>query len=86
VRKAARNITIGQSAKNMFVVAVGGLWPAQLAALFQVSGKPVTSPHFSEGHGRGAFAVGKRESSRSPQLKQTGKIQKKGGELRAASR
>ncbi|HVZ71740.1 MAG TPA: AgmX/PglI C-terminal domain-containing protein [Polyangia bacterium] len=72
VRKR-ENITIGQSAKNMFVVPSEALPRNWL--LFQVSGNQYVA-HFSEGMDA-RIAVGNEIISLS-QLKQTGKIQKKG--------
>jgi outer membrane biosynthesis protein TonB len=72
VRKR-ENITIGQSAKNMFVVPSEALPRNWL--LFQVSGDKYVA-HFSEGMDA-RIAVGNEIISLS-QLKQTGKIQKKG--------
>jgi outer membrane biosynthesis protein TonB len=72
VRKR-ENITIGQSAKNMFVVPSDALPRNWL--LFQVSGNQYVA-HFSEGMDA-RIAVGNEIISLS-QLKQTGKIQKKG--------
>jgi hypothetical protein len=72
VRKR-ENITIGQSAKNMFVVPSDALPRNWL--LFQVSGDQYVA-HFSEGMDA-RIAVGNEIISLS-QLKQTGKIQKKG--------
>src|SRR3954470_16771944 len=72
VRKR-ENITIGQSAKNMFVVLSDGLPRNWL--LFEMSGSGYVA-HFSEGMDA-RIAVGNEIISLS-QLKQTGKIQKKG--------
>ena len=72
VRKR-ENITIGQSAKNMFVVPSEALPRNWL--LFQVSGNQYVA-HFSEGMDA-RIAVGHEIISLS-QLKQTGRIQKKG--------
>jgi hypothetical protein len=72
VRKR-ENITIGQSAKNMFVVPSDALPRNWL--LFQVSGNQYVA-HFSEGMDA-RIAVGNEIISLA-QLKQTGKIQKKG--------
>jgi outer membrane biosynthesis protein TonB len=72
VRKR-ENITIGQSAKNMFVVPSEALPRNWL--LFQVSGNQYVA-HFSEGMDA-RIAVGNEIISLA-QLKQTGKIQKKG--------
>ena len=72
VRKR-ENITIGQSAKNMFVVPSDALPRNWL--LFQVSGNQYIA-HFSEGMDA-RIAVGNEIISLA-QLKQTGKIQKKG--------
>jgi outer membrane biosynthesis protein TonB len=72
VRKR-ENITIGQSARNMFVVPSEALPRNWL--LFQVSGDQYVA-HFSEGMDA-RIAVGNEIISLS-QLKQTGKIQKKG--------
>jgi hypothetical protein len=72
VRKR-ENITIGQSAKNMFVVPSEALPRNWL--LFQVSGDQYVA-HFSDGMDA-RIAVGNEIISLS-QLKQTGKIQKKG--------
>src|SRR4051795_7471198 len=72
VRKR-ENITIGQSAKNMFVVPSDALprnW-----MLFEVGGTQYTA-HFSDGMDA-RIAVGNEIISLS-QLKQTGKIQKRG--------
>ena len=72
VRKR-ENITIGQSAKNMFVVPSDALprnW-----MLFEASGSQYVA-HFSDGMDA-RIAVGNEIISLS-QLKQTGKIQKKG--------
>ena len=72
VRKR-ENITIGHSAKNMFVVPSEALPRNWL--LFQVSGNQYVA-HFSEGMDA-RIAVGNEIISLA-QLKQTGKIQKKG--------
>jgi outer membrane biosynthesis protein TonB len=72
VRKR-ENITIGQSAKNMFVVPSEALPRNWL--LFQVQGNQYVA-HFSEGMDA-RIAVGNEIISLA-QLKQTGKIQKKG--------
>ena len=72
VRKR-ENITIGQSARNMFVVPSEALPRNWL--LFQVSGNQYVA-HFSEGMDA-RIAVGNEIISLA-QLKQTGKIQKKG--------
>ena len=72
VRKR-ENITIGQSAKNMFVVPSDALPRNWL--LFQVSGNQYVA-HFSEGMDA-RIAVGNEIISLA-QLKQSGKIQKKG--------
>jgi outer membrane biosynthesis protein TonB len=72
VRKR-ENITIGQSAKNMFVVPSEALPRNWL--LFQVSGNQYVA-HFSEGMDA-RIAIGNEIISLA-QLKQTGKIQKKG--------
>ena len=72
VRKR-ENITIGQSARNMFVVPSEALPRNWL--LFQVSGNQYDA-HFSEGMDA-RIAVGNEIISLA-QLKQTGKIQKKG--------
>jgi outer membrane biosynthesis protein TonB len=72
VRKR-EDITIGQSAKNMFVVPSEALPRNWL--LFQVKGNQYIA-HFSEGMDA-RIAVGNEIISLS-QLKQTGKIQKKG--------
>jgi outer membrane biosynthesis protein TonB len=72
VRKR-ENITIGQSAKNMFVVPSEALPRNWL--LFQVNGNQYVA-HFSEGMDA-RIAVGNEIISLS-QLKQTGKIHKKG--------
>jgi hypothetical protein len=72
VRKR-ENITIGQSAKNMFVVPSDALPRNWL--LFQVNGNQYVA-HFSEGMDA-RIAVGNEIISLA-QLKQTGKIQKKG--------
>src|SRR3954465_8254366 len=72
VRKR-ENITIGQSAKNMFVVLSDGLPRNWL--LFEASGSGYTA-HFSDGMDA-RIAVGNEIISLS-QLKQTGKIQKRG--------
>ena len=72
VRKR-ENITIGQSAKNLFVVPSEALPRNWL--LFQVSGNQYVA-HFSEGMDA-RIAVGNEIISLS-QLKQTGKIQKRG--------
>ena len=67
------NITIGQSAKNMFVVLSDALPKNWL--LFELSGNQYVA-HFSEGMDA-RIAVGNEIISLS-QLKQTGRIQKKG--------
>src|SRR5579871_786440 len=67
------NITIGQSAKNMFVVPSDALPRNWL--LFEASGSQYVA-HFSDGMDA-RIAVGNEIISLS-QLKQTGKIQKKG--------
>jgi len=72
VRKR-ENITIGQSAKNMFVVLSDALPRNWL--LFEASGTGYTA-HFSDGMDA-RIAVGNEIISLS-QLKQTGKIQKRG--------
>src|ERR1700722_17915247 len=72
VRKR-ENITIGQSAKNMFVVPSEALPRNWL--LFEASGSQYVA-HFSDGMDA-RIAVGNEIISLS-QLKQTGKIQKKG--------
>jgi outer membrane biosynthesis protein TonB len=72
VRKR-ENITIGQSAKNMFVVLSDALPRNWL--LFEASGSGYTA-HFSDGMDA-RIAVGNEIISLS-QLKQTGKIQKRG--------
>jgi outer membrane biosynthesis protein TonB len=72
VRKR-ENITIGQSAKNMFVVPSDALPRNWL--LFETSGNQYVA-HFSDGMDA-RIAVGNEIISLS-QLKQTGKIQKKG--------
>src|SRR5215467_1612408 len=72
VRKR-ENITIGQSAKNMFVVPSEALPRNWL--LFEASGSQYVA-HFSDGMDA-RIAVGNENISLS-QLKQTGKIQKKG--------
>jgi outer membrane biosynthesis protein TonB len=72
VRKR-ENITIGQSAKNMFVVPSEALPRNWL--LFETSGNQYVA-HFSDGMDA-RIAVGNEIISLS-QLKQTGKIQKKG--------
>ncbi len=72
VRKR-ENITIGQSAKNMFVVPSDALPRNWL--LFEASGSQYVA-HFSDGMDA-RIAVGNEIISLS-QLKQTGKIQKKG--------
>jgi outer membrane biosynthesis protein TonB len=72
VRKR-ENITIGQSAKNMFVVLSDALPRNWL--LFEVSGSGYVA-HFSDGMDA-RIAVGNEIISLS-QLKQTGKIQKRG--------
>jgi outer membrane biosynthesis protein TonB len=72
VRKR-ENITIGQSAKNMFVVLSDALPRNWL--LFEMSGNGYVA-HFSDGMGA-RIAVGNEIISLS-QLKQTGKIQKRG--------
>jgi hypothetical protein len=72
VRKR-ENITIGQSAKNMFVVPSDALPKHWL--LFELSGNHYVA-HFSDGMDA-RIAVGNEIISLS-QLKQTGKIQKKG--------
>jgi hypothetical protein len=72
VRKR-ENITIGQSARNMFVVPSEALPRNWL--LFQVSGNQYVA-HFSEGMDA-RIAVGNEIISLA-QLKQTGKIHKKG--------
>ena len=72
VRKR-ENITIGQSAKNMFVVLSDALPRNWL--LFEVSGNGYVA-HFSDGMDA-RIAVGNEIISLS-QLKQTGKIQKRG--------
>src|SRR5215831_10664927 len=72
VRKR-ENITIGQSAKNMFVVPSDALPRHWL--LFEISGSQYVA-HFSDGMDA-RIAVGNEIISLS-QLKQTGKIQKKG--------
>ena len=72
VRKR-ENITIGQSAKNMFVVPSDALPRNWL--LFEASGSQYVA-HFSDGMDA-RIAVGNEVISLS-QLKQTGKIQKKG--------
>jgi outer membrane biosynthesis protein TonB len=72
VRKR-ENITIGQSAKNMFVVLSDALPRNWL--LFEASGAGYTA-HFSDGMDA-RIAVGNEIISLS-QLKQTGKIQKRG--------
>ena len=71
VRKR-ENITIGQSAKNMFVVLSDALPRNWL--LFEASGTGYTA-HFSDGMDA-RIAVGNEIISLS-QLKQTGKIQKR---------
>ena len=80
VRKR-ENITIGQSAKNMFVVPSDALPRNWL--LFEASGSQYVA-HFSDGMDA-RIAVGNEIISLS-QLKQTGKIQKKGTSLAAAAR
>src|ERR1043165_114580 len=72
VRKR-ENITVGQSAKNMFVVLSDALPRNWL--LFEVSGSGYVA-HFSDGMDA-RIAVGNEIISLS-QLKQTGKIQKRG--------
>ena len=72
VRKR-ENITIGQSAKNMFVVLSDALPRNWL--LFELSGNGYVA-HFSDGMDA-RIAVGNEIISLS-QLKQTGKIQKRG--------
>src|ERR1043165_2149114 len=72
VRKR-ENVTIGQSAKNMFVVLSDALPRNWL--LFEASGTGYTA-HFSDGMDA-RIAVGNEIISLS-QLKQTGKIQKRG--------
>src|SRR5215472_17230366 len=72
VRKR-ENITVGQSAKNMFVVLSDALPRNWL--LFEASGNQYVA-HFSDGMDA-RIAVGNEIISLS-QLKQTGKIQKKG--------
>ena len=72
VRKR-ENITIGQSAKNMFVVPSDALPRNWL--LFEASGNQYVA-HFSDGMDA-RIAVGNEIISLS-QLKQTGKIQKRG--------
>jgi outer membrane biosynthesis protein TonB len=72
VRKR-ENITVGQSAKNMFVVLSDALPRNWL--LFEVSGTQYTA-HFSDGMDA-RIAVGNEIISLA-QLKQTGKIQKRG--------
>src|ERR1044071_7049283 len=72
VRKR-ENITIGQSAKNMFVVPSGAL--PRNVVLCEASGSQYVA-HFSDGMDA-RIAVGNEIISLS-QLKQTGKIQKRG--------
>lgn len=72
VRKR-ENITVGQSAKNMFVVLSDALPRNWL--LFEISGNQYVA-HFSEGMDA-RIAVGNEIISLA-QLKQTGKIQKRG--------
>ena len=80
VRKR-ENITIGQSAKNLFVVPSDALPRHWL--LFEISGSHYVA-HFSDGMDA-RIAVGNEIISLA-QLKQTGKIQKRGSQLGAAAR